>query len=365
MRFTTSKDNLLEGINIVQKAVSTKSSLAVLEGILVECGDKLKLTGNDLEIGIECFVEADIIQKGAVVIDSRMFGEIVRRLPDSEVFIESNDNDIVTIECENSHFEIHGLNAEGFPALPVINEESSFTISQKTLRDMIRQTIFAVSVDDNRPILTGTLIEIEDNNITFVSCDSYRVALRRMPLESGNLSINKVVPGKTLNELVKILQPVDDNVTIFSTRNQILFDTGKYKLVSRLLEGEYLKYRSFIPDNFETRIVVNTKQLLSAIERASLVIMSNERRYPLNIDIHDDVMKLHTSTNIGNANEELRIEMEGKDIEIHFNPRYFIEALRVIDDEVVEVCFTNDVGPCIIKPVEGDAFIYLIVPLRK
>jgi DNA polymerase-3 subunit beta len=360
MRIICSKENLVEGIGIVQKAVSSKSTLPILEGILLEAyEDKFKLTGNDLEIGIECYVEADIQQAGSVVLNSKTFGDIVRRLPDSEVLIEVTSDNLVVIECDNSHFEIKGLSAYGFPALPAIKQENSFMISQKLLRDMIRQTIFAISLDENRPILTGSLIECNDGIVTIVSMDVFRLALRKSTLNNKVNDFSVVVPGKTLNEISKILQPVDDEVTIYSSSNQILFDMGNCKIVSRLLEGKYLNYNSIIRHDSETKVRVNVKSLLSSIERASLVA-SADNKHPVKFDIRDDKIIITSNTEIGTAREEISVETVGKELQIGFNPRYLIDALKAIDDEEVEVTFITNLLPCTIKPVDGDEFIYVI-----
>lgn len=365
MKIICSKDNLLEGINIVQKAVSTKTTLPILEGILLEAGVEFKLTGNDLEIGIECVVDADIKRQGSVVINSRMLGEIIRRLPDAEVMLEVKENNSVVIDCEDSFFEIKGLQASGFPALPLIEKEDGLAISQKILRDMIKQTIFAVSVDENRPILTGSLIECKNGNITIVSIDGFRLALRKSTFNNEDYEKNVVIPGKTLNEISKIIQPVDDMMYVYSTNNQILFDLGKCKVVSRLLEGEYLNYRGILPQDFETKIKVNTKELMASFERASLIISSEERRYPVRININDEKMIITSNSEVGNVREELKVEMEGNNIDIAFNPRYFIEALRVLEEEKVYIYFTSSIGPCTIKPIENDNFAYLVLPIRK
>lgn len=366
MKIVCSKENLMEGINIVQKAVSTKTTLPILEGILIEAGEVLKLTGNDLEIGIECIVEADIQRSGSVVINSKMFGEIIRRLPDSEVMLEVKDNYSVVIDCEDSFFEIKGLSASGYPALPLIEEEDALSIPQKTLRDMIKQTIFAVSTDENRPILTGSLIECKDGNITIVSIDGFRLALRKSTYNNNEAyEKNVVIPGKTLNEISKIIQPVDELMNIYSTNNQIMFDLGNCKIVSRLLEGEYLNYRGIIPKDYETVIKVNVKELLASFDRASLIISSEERRYPVRLNIDDEKMLITSNSEVGNVREELRIEMEGNNIDIAFNPRYFIEALRVIEEEKVNIYFTSSIGPCTIRPIDDESFAYLILPIRK
>lgn len=365
MKVICSKQNLMEGINIVQKAVSTKTTLPILEGILLEAGETFKLTGNDLEIGIECLVEADIKGQGSIVLSSRMFGDIVRRLPDSEVLIEVKENSVVNIECEKSLFEIKGLSAAGFPALPVIEKEDGLKISQKLIKEMIKQTIFAVSLDENRPILTGSLVEYKSGSLSLVSIDGFRVALRKSEIEGSSPDKNVVVPGKTLNEISKILQSVDEEVAIYTASNQILFDMGNCKVVSRLLEGEYLNYRGTIPQDFETRIKINTKDLLAGFERASLIITSEERRFPVKLNISDETMVITSNTDIGAAREEIRLEIEGNKIDIAFNPRYFIDALRVIDDESIYIDFTSNIGPSTIRPIQGDGFAYLILPIRK
>lgn len=367
MKIICSKENLLDGINIVQKAVSAKTTLPILEGILIEANDRIKMTGNDLEIGIECYVDADIKRPGSIVINSRMFGDIIRRLPDSEVLIEVKENNSVIIECENSFFEIKGIPAEGFPALPSIEKEEGIRISKKILKDMIKQTIFAVSIDENRPILTGSLFEYRSGKLTIVSIDGYRLAMRRFDSENAaeGMDRNLIIPGKTLNEISKIIQPVDEDIYIYAAGNQILFDMGNCIMTSRLLEGEYLNYMGIIPNEHETKITVNTKDFLACFERASLVITNEERRYPVKLDITDDMVVISANTEAGNVREEIRTEMEGKKLEISFNHRYFIEALRVIDNEMVDIFFTTNIGPCTIKPMQGNDFAYLILPIRK
>jgi DNA polymerase-3 subunit beta len=365
MKVICSKENLSEGINIVQKAVSSKTTLQILEGILIEAGDSLKLTGNDLEIGIECFIQADVRETGSVVINAKMFGDIVRRFPDAEVSIEVSENNMVLLECENSRFEIKGMSASGFPAINHIPKENAFVISQKMLREMIRQTIFAVSVDENRPILTGSLIECRNNELSIVSIDGFRLALRKNSLNNDTGDWSVVVPGKTLNEIIKIFQPVESDVSIYCTDNQIMFDLGDCRIVSRLLEGEYFNYRGIIPEEYDTTLKIGTKELLSSIERASLIITIEERRFPVKFNVGDDIMTISCSTDAGSFKEELRCETTGSKIDIVFNPKYFIDTLRVIEEEQIELKYTTSVGPCTVTPVDTDSFTYLILPLRK
>lgn len=370
MKVICSRDNLLEGVNTVQKAVATKTTLPVLEGILIEADDKIKLTGYDLEIGIESYVDADIKSVGSIVLNSRMFGDIIRRLPDAPVLMELKDNYVIAIECENTFYEIKGMSSEGYPPLPSVHRENGIKISQGILKDMIKQTIMAISTDENRQILTGSLLEYKEGEyqkgmLTIVSIDGYRLALRTVAPENVMDDMRLVIPGKTLNEISKIIQSEDDDLYIYTAGNQILFDMGNCILVSRLLEGEYLNYMGIIPKEYETKITVNTKELLACFERASLIIISDERRYPVKLSISDDRMIITSNTDVGNAREEIRLEMEGEKLDISFNPRYFIEALRVIDNELINIYFTTNIGPCTIKPVQGDDFVYLILPIKK
>jgi DNA polymerase-3 subunit beta len=365
MKVICLKENLAEGINIVQRAVSTRTTLPILEGILIEADEKVKLTGNDLEIGIECCVEADVLKKGSIVLDSRMFGDIVRRMPDAEILIEVKENNTVSIECENSLFEIRGIPSEGYPVLATVTKEKGIKLTQKAVKDMIRQTIFATSPDENRPILTGSLFENKNSRFTVVSIDGYRLALRRAVIENDMEDMSIVIPSKTLNEISKIIQPVEEDIYLYASGNQILFDMGSCIVVSRLLEGEYLNYTGIIPQEYETKVNINTKKLLAGFERASLVITSDERRYPVNMNISGDKIVITSSTEAGRAREEIMAEIEGKNLEISFNPRYFIEALRVIDNEMINICFTTDIGPCTIRPIQDDEFAYLVLPIRK
>lgn len=363
MKVICSKSNLLEGINIVQKAVSTKTTLQILEGILLEADSDFKMTGNDLEIGIECFVDADIREKGSIVLNSRMFGEIIRKLPDSEVLIEVKPNNMVIIECENSHFELKGLPAAGFPALPTIEKEKSFTISQKLLKDMIKQTIFAISIDENRPTLNGSLFECSEKLLTIVSIDGFRVALRKSEISGDDEDFSVIIPGKTLNEISKILQPVEEDAVISTSKNQILFNLGNCKIVSRLLEGEFMNYKNVIPTEFSTKAKVDKKELTSSFERASLITM-DEKKYPVKLTLADEIIVISSQTEIGAVREEIKVDLSGDRLEIGFNPKYFIDALKAIDDELININFTSSIGPCTITAVDGDNFVYMILPVR-
>jgi len=365
MKIICSKENLLNGINIVQKAVSTKTTLPILEGILINADDKFKLTGNDLEIGIECFVEADIRNTGAIVINSKMFGDIVRRLPDSEVLIDVKENNLVIVECENSHFEIKGINPSGYPTLPKVDKDNVLSLTQGNLKDMIRQTVFAVGTDENRPVLTGSLIEVKNKELVFVSIDGFRLALRRKIIESNIDDFSVIVPGKTLNEISKILQPNADEVFIYNSNNQIVFDTKAWRIVSRLIEGKFLNYNSLLNKEFETKVIVNIKEFQQSLERASLISM-NDKNSPVKLYIADEKIVITSNAELGAVREEIKGEIEGNNLEIGYNPAFLIDALKAIDEERAAIYFITTNAPCTLRPVieNNNEFAYLVQAVR-
>jgi DNA polymerase-3 subunit beta len=365
MKIVCSKENLLNGINIVQKAVSTKTTLPILEGILLNADDKFMLTGNDLEIGIECYVEADIRDTGSIVINSKIFGDIVRRLPDSEVLIEVKENNLVVVECENSHFEIKGINPSGYPALPKVDKDNVLTLSQNDLKDMIRQTVFAVGTDENRPVLTGSLIEVKENELVVVSIDGFRLALRRKRIESDIGDFTVIVPGKTLNEISKILQTSSDEVLIYNSNNQIVFDTQSWRIVSRLIEGKFLNYNSLLNKEFETKVIVNIKEFQASLERASLISM-NDKNSPVKLFINNDKIIITSNAELGAVREEIKAEVDGVNLEIGYNPVYLIDALKAIDEDRASIYFITTNAPCTIRPIieNNNDFAYLVQAVR-
>ncbi|EMS73835.1 DNA polymerase III subunit beta [Ruminiclostridium cellobioparum] len=365
MKIICSKENLLNGINIVQKAVSTKTTLPILEGILLNADEKFKLTGNDLEIGIECFVEADIRETGSIVINSKIFGDIVRRLPDSEVLIEVKENNLVIVECENSHFEIKGINPNGYPALPNVDKENVLTLTQGKLKDMIRQTVFAVGTDENRPVLTGSLIEVKDKELVVVSIDGFRLALRRKILEGDVNDFSVIVPGKTLNEISKILQAGEEEVYIYNSNNQIVFDAQSWRIVSRLIEGKFLNYNSLLNKEFETRVIINIKEFQSSLERASLISM-NDKNSPVKLSIGNDRIVITSNAELGAVREEIKVDIEGNNLEIGYNPTFLIDALKAIDEDRAAIYFITTNAPCTLRPVveNNNDFAYLVQAVR-
>jgi len=362
MKFVCSKNDLNEAISTVQKAVMAKATLPILEGIYIEAKEKVRLIGNSFDLGIEYSINGDIMEEGSIVLNSRIFGDIIRKLPDSEVFFEVKDNFNTIIECGNSYFEIKGMASGGFPMLPEIEEEKKVNIPQVLLKDMIKKTLYAISTDENRKILTGSLIEVKDGEFTMVSLDGFRLAIARVLIKE-NVEFNAVIPGKNLNEIHKILEQIEDEIKITLSENQALFEMNGCRILSKLLNGEYMNYRNFIPEQFETVITVDTKELISSIERASL-ITNDDKRYPVKFAITDDKLMITSSAEIGISKEELDVEIDGGDMTISFNPRYLLDSLKVIDEEKIKLSFSSSIGPSVIKPVEGERFIFMVLPVR-
>lgn len=364
MKITCSKSNLVKGVSIVSKAVPSKTTMPILECILIDATtDIIKLTANDMELGIMTEISGDIIDRGMIAIDAKIFSEIVRKLPDNEVTIETLDNLQTVITCEKAKFDIAGKPGDEFAYLPIIEKEDSIEISQFTLKEVIRQTIFSIAQNENNKMMTGELFEITDNILKVVSLDGHRISIRKIELKDSYEQRKVVVPGKTLIEISKILSgEIDDVVNIYFTKNHILFEFDDTIAVSRLIEGDYFRIDQMLSSDYETKLTVNKKELLNCIDRATLLIKEGDKK-PIIIGIGDTDMELKINSQIGSMNEHIAIEKEGKDILIGFNPRFLIDALRVIDDETIQIYLVNSKAPCFIKD-ETESYIYLILPVN-
>lgn len=368
MKIICEKEKIIKAINSVTKAVASKTTMPILEGILIQTNDKeVKLTTYDLEIGIEYIIDANIIEQGATVVNAIMFSEIIRKLPDTEINISVNDKKLLVIECEGSLYKLATMNPDEFPELPQINIENSIDIEQNSLKEMIRKTIFAVSTEENRPIFTGCLFEIKNNKLNVVAVDGFRLAWKSKFLQNNISDFAAVIPGRTLNEVNKIILDSFDTIKIGVAKNQALFEMDNCKLVTRLLDGEFLNYSSVIPENWETRIRVNKNNLQNCFERISLISSSSiekEKKYPVKVSIDIGKVTISCTNQTGDAKEEMFIETEGQNLEAGFNPKYFLEALRAIDDEEIFIDFGTSISPSIIRPVDDGDYIYMILPIR-
>lgn len=364
MKIICSKSNLLYGVNIVSKAVPTRTTMAILECILIDASaGEIKLTANDMELGIETKIEGEIEERGIIALDAKVFSDIVRKLPDNEVVIETDSSFKTTITCEKAKFDIIGKSGEDFSYIPYIERNEEITISQFTLKEVIRQTIFSIADNDNNKLMTGELFEINENSLKVVSLDGHRISIRNIELKNNYEHKKVVVPGKTLQEISKILPGnADEDVSMYLSDNHIVFEFGNTTVVSRLIEGEYFKIEQMLSSDYETKVKINKRELLDCIDRATLLVKEGDKK-PIIMNITDDKMELKINSFIGSMNEDIDIEKEGKDILIGFNPKFFIDALRVIDEENVSLYMVNPKAPCFIKDDEGK-FIYLILPVN-
>ena len=366
MKLICGKETLLHYINIVNKAVTAKSTMQILECILLSVDEKgFTMTANNLEIGIQTApIDAQILETGEVAIEARIFQDIVRRLNGENVTLESDARHSITITDGSSCFTIMGQNGEDFPTLPEVQQNEAFTLGQNELRNLIRQTIFSIAQESAKQVLMGEYFEMKADALQVVSIDGYRISFRKSPVSHAFQEKSVIVPGKTLNELMKILsQEEEDKVHLYFTDKHVLFDLGMAIMVSRLIEGEFISYENNFTNDFTTKIIIETQALIQALERASLVSRDN-RKTPVKLEMRPNQLILTAKSDMGSAYEEVPDETEGDEMQIAFNPRYLIEALRAIEDEKVAIRFTGSLSPCIIAPLEGDAYQYLILPLR-
>ncbi len=364
MKLVCSKSNLLNGVQIVSKAVSNKTTMSILECIMVDASKGIiTLTANDMDLGIETIIDGDILEKGVIALDAKIFLEIVRKLPDSDIIIETDSSYKTTITCEKAKFTIIGKSGEDFSYLPVVEKEDSIIISQFTLKEVVRQTIFSISDNDNNKLMTGELFEINGDELKVVSLDGHRISIRKIQLKESYAPKKVVVPGKTLNEVSKILPGgAESDVTISFTSKHIVFEFENTTVVSRLIEGEYFKIDQMLSNDYETKVKTNKKEFLNCIDRATLLVKEGDKK-PIIINITDGSMELKINSILGSMNEEIDIEKQGKDLMIGFNPKFLIDALRVIDEEEVELYMVNPKAPCFIKNPE-ESYIYLILPVN-
>ncbi|MDO4453224.1 MAG: DNA polymerase III subunit beta [Eubacteriales bacterium] len=363
MKLIFQKNNLLKAVNIVLKAVPSKTTMPILECILIDASsNQIKFTSNDMELGIETIVDGEIVERGTIALDAKIFSEIIRKLPENDIVIETH-NLKTTITCEKAKFDILGRSSEDFSYLPFVEKNDFISLSQFTLKEMIRQTIFSIAANENNKMMTGELFEIKDNMLRVVSLDGHRIAIRKMMLKETYEDRKIVVPGKTLTEISKILSgEMEDTVNLFFTSNHIVFEFDQTTVVSRLIEGEYFRIDQMLSSDYETKVKINKKELLSCIDRATLLVKESDKK-PIIISINGNCMELKIDSQIGSMKEEIDIEKEGKDLMIGFNPKFLIDALRVIDDETITIYLVNPKAPCFIRD-EQESYIYLILPVN-
>ncbi|MCL2702553.1 MAG: DNA polymerase III subunit beta [Defluviitaleaceae bacterium] len=368
MKLKCAKELLMEGINIVSKAVSGRSTLPILDCVLLAAEDGgFRLVGNDLEIGIETrVIEAEVAEAGMIALDAKVFADIVRRLPGDEVYVESMSNYVTLIRGGVAEFKILGSPGEEFPLLPEVEAEGGFEIFSGELRNMIRQTIFSVSADESKPAMTGELFTVEDGKLRVASVDGFRISVRYAEVDNKELNAGVIVPGKALGEIVKILDAGEKSITsVHFAPKHILFETDDARVVSRLIEGKFLDFESVFNTEGTTFMTVTSKELLDCIERASLISRETKKNpVKFTVDRENEKLVVESNTETGTFYEELAAEIDGLDMEISFNPRFMADVLKAIDEERVRLLFTTPLSPCIVKGIDSENHKYLVLPLR-
>ena len=364
MRFQCESPHLMAGLSVVTRALATRSTLQILEGVLLEtCPEGLRLTCTDLALGIETLVEAQVAEDGRVVMPGRLFSEIIRKLPGGTVEVTVNENHSAVIRCQKSRTTLAGMNAAEFPELPEVEGGNVIAAPQRALRNLIQKTCFAIATDESRPLLTGCLMEIEAEEIRLVALDGFRLALRKLAHSQSIEPMQAVIPGKVLSELAKVLADEEAEVQLNIGRTHLSADMGVTRVVARLLEGEYTRYRRILPTEWHTKVKVNRDALEKAIDRAGLMAREGKNNL-VRFQIADQQLTMTSNAEQGDVLEQVDLMVDGKDLEIAFNVRYMSDVLKALDEEEICLRFNSNVSPCEICPPEGDAYLYLVLPVR-
>ena len=363
MILKVNKKDLVDAVNIVQKAVAAKSPLPILEGILVEANDQtLTLRGTDVDVSMETSFTTEIHEEGKMVVDSRMFGDIIRKLPNNIITLETVENNTVMISAEKSVFNLLYMDPTEFPVFPTVEDTVSFHLPQNVLKNMVRKVLSSVATDDIRPILMGMLFETSQGKLNLVGLDGYRMAMVTELIDT-NQELRRVISGKTLRDLLGVLSDTDEELEIFFTENHVLFEIGKTRIISRLLQGEYLKYQNMIPDYSKLTVAIDKTEFRDATERAS--VLANEGTSNLiKFSFADNNIVITSNSKLGKLREEVYGEMNGEPLEIAFNAKYVIDILKTMDDEKILMEMTSTISPCIIRPEDNDKSLYLVLPIR-
>ncbi len=365
MKFICEKAHLLAAITKTSWAVSSKSTLPVMEGLFIDAGESLSLTGYDLSTGIKVTVPAEISEPGKIVINARLFSDIIRLLPDEPITFATGENMFAVITCKNVRHEVICLSVNDYPDLPEIDEEFSVSVTQSDLKKMISQTIFAISGDESKPIHTGSLFDVNDDTLTVVSVDGFRLSYRSSKIlnSEGGKSFSFVVPGSTLKEVEKFCSDSDEEITLSVGKKHIIFSISDATIISRILEGDFLNYKNAIPHGGSFKTRVNRRDFISAIERASILI--NERiKNPIRLNFEENSIKLSCVTPIGRSKDECALLAPADILEIGFNNRYLLDALRACPDEEVNLELNTHVAPIIITPIDSEEYLHLVLPVR-
>ena len=365
MKIFCSKDALLSGVNAVQRAVSSKNTLPILQGILIKAEQQsLQFAATDLEMGIRCEVPAQVIEEGIMVVPAKLFTEVVRKLPDTTITLEERDK-AITISYHQSEIILNGYDPEEFPLLPDLLDPISFTLTTTIFKNMIRQTVFSCAIEENRPVFNGTLLQIEGSSIRLVATDTHRLAysIAEIPNpEESNFS--GIIPAKTLSEIYRLLRDEDEVLTINFSNNQVVFQFGSIYLVSRLIEGVFPNFKQVIPQTCETKVKLPVRSFLEAVERASLLSRDKNGANIIRINVENNELRIDQTSEFGKISEQINIELEGKDVMIAFNAKFLIDALKVINSEQIIFELSDPFSPGVMRPLDDPNYLYLVLPVR-
>ena len=364
MKFICPKEILLENLSIVLKAVSPKAAVPQLEGVYLHAeNEMLTLIGNNTEIAIKAKTEAEISEPGIAVLNAKTFFDMVRLMPDGPVSVEVAQNLNTVIKSGSTKYEIIAMDPEPFPVVEDMECDFSVKIKENKLRDLIKKTLFSIGTQDTKITFTGALFEVKDNELTVVTLDGYRMAVRKEEIYPTGESRSFILPGKSLNELLKILSDVDNETVIEFAQKKALVKIENYEFYTRLIDGEFFNYQQIIPKNAEIKVKVVTRDLVEALERASLLITADNKA-PIRMKIEGDKMKLNTVSRIGQAQDEIFIVKDGEDLEIGFNHKFVLDALKASETDEIMMDFSNHLSPCILRGIDRDDFIYMVLPVR-
>ena len=365
MKMKCARHDLVEAVSLVEKAVPVATPISVLEGIFIEAKENaMKLVGNNMDLGIECFIPASVEEKGLAMVKASLFSQAVKKLPDTDedVFLEIDEKDNLKIECGHAKFNFSTSTAEEFPQLPLVLDGKSIELKESLVKNMIKQTVYAVSTREEKPVLTGVLFDIEENLINVVGCDGFRVAIRKEEIENAE-TLKFILPGKNAKELLGIIGESDQNIKISVNENNVKFTMDKCILVSRVIDGEYLNYKSVANHKNTLEFTVERRKILNSIDRAATIVNEASKSHVL-LDIDEMSVSIDCESVMGKVKDKFAVDMQGEPMQIAFNPKYLIEAFKNIEDDVIKISFSTPVTPAVIRPVEGDSFVYIILPVR-
>lgn len=365
MKFICNTRELSNACNNVIRAVNAKVTIPTIEGILIECGsDKLSLTGYDFEFGINTVLDVEVVEPGAIVINAKVLCDIIRKLDDDDIIIETNSNQ-VSITSGNAQYSITGIDAEDYPELPSVNNGTKIELNQAMLYSMVSQTIFAVADNESsKPVFTGLKFEIKGNILTMIGVDGYRLAIRKEKIEYSGEDIEFVVPKKAIREIVKLLDiESEDKINLLISRRHIVFEVGNYSIISRLLEGEFINYMAAVPKEATTTVLINTNDAIECIEK-TLPVIENNQKNPIRCLFDADEMRVSTVSSLGRVINRTHANTAGTRVEIGFNSKYMLDALNASGIDQVKIQLVGPVSPTVVKPVDNDRFIFLVLPMR-